>query len=198
MSNSNSFLKTDIALAEMEMKALGQPYIFRIGTEEKKLDLTLEKFGYNIVTPSFIYGCDIDRVSNFDIPPITTFNVWPPLEIMKKIWIEGGMSENRLSVMQRSKGEKTTILGRASNKVAGCAFVSTYNGISMVHSIFVHPNFRLKGLGRYMLYKSAQWAKERGSLHITLQVTEQNKGARSLYSNLGMEVIGSYHYRVKF
>ena len=49
-----------------------------------------------------------------------------------------------------------------------------------------------------MLYKSAQWAKDRGSSYITLQVTEQNKGARSLYSNLGMEVIGSYHYRVKF
>jgi GNAT superfamily N-acetyltransferase len=198
LNNSNSFLKTDIVLAETAMKTLGQPYIFRIGKEEIKLDLTLEKFGYNIVTPSYIYGCDIDRVSNFDIPPITTFNVWPPLEIMKKIWIEGGMSENRISVMQRSKGEKTTILGRASNKVAGCAFVSIYNGISMVHSVFVHPSFRLKGLGRYMLYKSAQWAKDRGSSYITLQVTEQNKGARSLYSNLGMEVIGSYHYRVKF
>jgi len=198
LNNSNSFLDTDIVCAEAAMKALSQPYIFLIGKEERELDFTLETLGYNIVTPSVIYGCDIDRVSNFDIPPITTFNVWPPLEIMKKIWIEGGVSESRLSVMERSKGEKTTILGRVSNVVAGCAFVSIYSGISMVHSVLVHPNFRRKGLGRYMLNESAKWASGRGSSYIALQVTEQNNEARSLYKNLGMEVKGSYHYRVKF
>ena len=47
LNNSNSFLETDIVLAETAMKTLGQPYIFRIGKAEKKLDLTLEKLGYN-------------------------------------------------------------------------------------------------------------------------------------------------------
>ena len=45
---------------------------------------------------------------------------------------------------------------------------------------------------------SAKWASGRGSSYIALQVTEQNNEARSLYKNLGMEVKGSYHYRVKF
>ena len=131
------------------------------------------------------------------VPPMTVFNIWPPLRIMKDIWKIGGTTDSRMAVMARCKVRKTAILGRIENKVAGCAFISEYKGIAILQSLFVLPNYRRKGLAGFIISESVKWASYKESSYLALMTDKYNKEARGLYDSLGMTVIDNYHYRVK-
>jgi ribosomal protein S18 acetylase RimI-like enzyme len=47
-----------------------------------------------------------------------------------------------------------------------------------------------------MMQHAATWAGRNGATHLALAVTRANAGANALYSSLGMEVVGQYHYRM--
>jgi hypothetical protein len=47
-----------------------------------------------------------------------------------------------------------------------------------------------------MMQHAAVWAGRQGATHLALAVTRANGGANALYSSLGMEVAGRYHYRM--
>jgi ribosomal protein S18 acetylase RimI-like enzyme len=47
----------------------------------------------------------------------------------------------------------------------------------------------MRGVGR--------WALENGARNVALAVTRANVAANELYEALGMNVVGSYHYRIK-
>ena len=42
-----------------------------------------------------------------------------------------------------------------------------------------------------------QWAAEQGADRLALAVTQANSGAIALYTSLGMQPVGEYHYRIK-
>ena len=189
--------RKDISLAEREMHGLGQSNVFQIRRKDKELDLLLSKKGYSLVDRTVIYKCNIAEISCLSVPSVTTFDIWPPLNMMKIIWDKGGITDGRLSVMRRCKVKKTTILGRIENKAAGCAFVSQSNGISIIQSLFVLPKYSRKGLARHVIIEAAKWGEKEGSSYLALMVGKHNKRARSLYDGLGMKVLESYHYRVK-
>jgi putative acetyltransferase len=56
---------------------------------------------------------------------------------------------------------------------------------SKIDSLFVHPDAHGRGLGRSLVERAA-------ALHpvVTVDVNEQNPGARAFYARLGFEVIG--------
>ena len=66
-----------------------------------------------------------------------------------------------------------------------------------VHAIAVRPALRRKGAGRQILAAAAQWAAEQGADRLALAVTQANSGAIALYTSLGMQPVGEYHYRIK-
>ena len=191
------YSKEDISLAEREMHALGQSNIFQIRRKDKDLDFLLSKKGYSLVDKTLIYTCNIGEISCLTVPPVTAFNIWPPLSIMEIIWGKAGITGGRLSVMRRCDVKKTTILGRMENKAAGCAFVSQSDGIAIIQSMFVLPKYRRKGLARNILIEAAKWGLKEGSSYLALMTGKYNKEARALYDGLGMKVLESYHYRVK-
>jgi hypothetical protein len=43
--------------------------------------------------------------------------------------------------------------------------------------------------------EAAFWAQDQGASHLALAVTQGNTGGNALYSSLGMQVVGQYHYR---
>ncbi|EPX77668.1 GNAT family N-acetyltransferase [Litoreibacter arenae] len=184
----------DIALAVSEMEKLGQPALFALRPEDAKLDTILAQMGYEIVDPSVIF---LGPIFGTDVPPVTAFEIWPPLQIMKDLWAEGGIGEGRIAVMERVKGPKTSILGRVKDRAAGCAFIAIHNKTAMVHAVEVLPDYRREGLARNMMYAAARWAKDHGAERFALVTTGANTAAQSLYSSLGMSVVGRYHYRIK-
>lgn len=186
--------REDVSLAVAEMEKLGQPALFSLRPEDGGLDSILDQMGYEIIDPSILF---FGPIFEAEIPPVTAFDVWPPLQIMKDVWAEGGIASGRIAVMERVVGPKTSILGRISDRAAGCAFIAMHGKTAMVHAVEVLPDYRRCGLARNMMYAAARWAKEQGAEHFSLVTTGSNVAAQSLYSSLGMSVVGRYHYRMK-
>ena len=184
----------DIAVAVSEMEKLGQPALFSLRPEDGELDSILAQMGYEVLDPSILF---IGQIFDAEVPPVTAFDIWPPLQIMKDVWDEGGIGHGRIAVMERVTGPKTSILGRISDRAAGCAFVAMHRTTAMVHAVEVLPDYRRHGLARNMMYAAARWAKEQGAENFSLVTTGSNVAAQSLYSSLGLSVVGRYHYRMK-
>ncbi|SLN29938.1 GNAT family N-acetyltransferase [Pseudooctadecabacter jejudonensis] len=184
------------ARAEDAMRALGQTPLFMVRTGEETLDATLAEAGYVIKDPVTYYTAPVATLATQRPPPVTCFEVWPPLATQAEIWDAGGVDDARLAVMARAKGPKTTVLGRIHDTPAGTAFAAIHDGTAMLHAIETSHALRRQGLARHMIRALAFWAEGKGAQTVTLLVTRANTPANALYSSLGMTPVGGYHYRI--
>lgn len=187
----------DLAVAETRMTALNQPVLFMIRGGEDELDATLERQGYRVIDPVWIYTIDATALAAETLPKAVAMPSWPPLAIQRELWAEGGIGPARLDVMFRAKEPKTAILGRTNDQPAGSAFVACEDKTAMIHAIEVTPRFRRQGVARNMLRAAAAWSLNQGAAELSLLVTKSNTAANSLYTSLGMRIVGQYHYRIR-
>jgi len=187
----------DLARAEDTMRAMGQDPLFFIRNGDDARDTLRDNQGYEIHDPVTLYSVEVSRLTDVPIPPISAFTLWPPLAIQADLWREGGIGPARLRVMDRAAMPKTTILARHNDQPAGVAFVSCLEKVAMIHAIDVSFVQRRLGVGSNILRKAAYWAQDQGVAFLSLAVTRSNSAANALYSSLGMQVIGYYHYRRK-
>ncbi|WP_121061327.1 GNAT family N-acetyltransferase [Chachezhania antarctica] len=188
--------EADIGDAVAEMRALDQEPLFMVrDVDHPGLDAGLGKRGFSVFDPVAMYGGPVDRLTDTQVPPVTAFTIWPPLEIMKEIWADGDIGPARLAVMDRAAGEKTAVFGRTGDKPAGVAYVALHGPIAMLHALEVAPQHRRDGLARWMLRRAAFWAADHGATHIAALCRRDNFAACALYNQLGMEIYGQYHYR---
>ena len=186
----------DIPVAENAMRRLTQTPLFLIRNGEEDLDAALVLHGYEIVDPVAVMVLPVDALTDKPIPPVTAFTIWEPLAIMAEIWAEGGIGPARLDVMGRA-AVKTAILARWKDKPAGVGFVAVDRDIAMVHAVEVLPGQRRQGVAQWIMRRAAFWAREQGAETLAVLCTRANKPALSLYSALGFETAGQYHYRAK-
>lgn len=187
--------EADIAQAEAAQRALGQEPLFMIRRGEEALDAALAARGYRVVDPVVVYHAPVADLATQPPPPISTFCLWPMLQIMRDLWAEGGIGPGRLAVMDRAAGPKTAILGRVNDRAAGVAFVAADGAAAMLHALHVVPDQRRQGIAVKMMRAAAFWAQDQGISDLFLAVTEANAGARALYASLGMAIVEKYHYR---
>lgn len=186
------FTEADLDALE---SAMAEPLML-VRAGEGALDAALDARGWRIVDPVVAYAAPVDRLMA-DLPRLTAFPHWPPLEIARSIWAEGGIGPARIAVMDRVAGPKAALLGRIDDRSAGVAFVACHGTEAMVHALEVRGSHRRQGLGGKLLHAAANWAEAQGATRLSLVVTRQNAAARALYARLGMEVVGEYHYRMK-
>lgn len=186
----------EIAAAEVAMAALGQPALFMIRAEDEGLDGLLAARGYEILDPTNIWVAPVARLTDVPIPRVTAFTIWEPLAIMREIWAAGGLGPERIEVMARA-AVKTGILARWNERPAGAAFVAMHEQIAMVHAVEVLPAQRRQGVAGWIMRAAAFWARAQGAETLAVLCTQANEGANRLYSALGFEVAGHYHYRSK-
>jgi ribosomal protein S18 acetylase RimI-like enzyme len=163
---------------------------------EDALDARLAARGWQVIDPVIAYAAPVASLLA-DLPPLSAFPHWPPLEIARTIWDEGGIGAARVAVMDRVTGPKTAILGRIADRPAGMAFVACHGSEAMLHALEVRPASRRRGLGARLVQAAAAWAAPQGATRLSLVVTRQNAAANALYARLGMGVVGQYHYRMK-
>lgn len=187
--------EADIAAAETAQRALGQAPLFMIRRGEAALDAALAARGYRVVDPVVVYHAPVADLATQPPPPISTFCLWPMLQIMRDLWAEGGIGPGRIAVMDRAAGPKTAILGRVNDRAAGVAFVAGDGTAAMLHALHVVPDQRRQGIAVKMMRAAAFWAQDQGVSDLFLAVTEANAGARALYASLGMAIVENYHYR---
>lgn len=184
--------QADIAELETEMPT---PLVM-VREGEDALDALLESAGYEIVDPTCLYAAPINTMA-CPLPELSAIPHWPWLAVTSEIWAAGGIGKSRLMVMERASGPKTAFLARADDTPAGAAFVSMHNDIAMIHAIEVLETMRRKGAARNMMIAAANWAQNIGASWFSLAVTKQNSAARALYTSLGLQLVGHYHYRIK-
>ncbi len=182
------------------MRDLGQSPLFMIRTGihpgDEHLDQMLESRGYVVKDPVVIYACPVAHLTDIPIPRLTVFTIWEPLAISREIWAAGGIGPERVAVMERARGPKTTLLLRHREKPGGTAYAAIHDGIAMVHAVEILPHQRKQGLGGWVMRAAAFWAADHGANCISVMCTRANTGANALYTSLGMPVVGQYHYRL--
>lgn len=187
----------DITDAETAMVNAGQDCLFCLREGDQELDRALELRGYRKVDPVLAYIAPVGALTVTDLPPMAAFAHWPPLAICQEIWAEGGIGPARLAVMDRAVGPKCAILSRANDRPTGTAFVAIHANIAMLHALEVRKDARRQGSAHNIMRAAAIWAQQNGANDLSVVVTEANSAARALYTSLGMEVVGHYHYRQK-
>lgn len=187
----------DIATAEAAQSALEQPALFMLRPEDTALDAALAARGYEIVDPVTVYAGPAAPIAAEVPPPISIFTIWPPLEILRDLWAEGGIGPARIAVMERALGPRTAVLGRINDRAAGAAFAAIHDGAAMLHALYVPPEHRRQDVARRIVRGAAIWATEQGADDLCVVVTDANAPANALYRSLGMRAVGRYHYRQK-
>ncbi|MCF8509836.1 MAG: GNAT family N-acetyltransferase [Rhodobacteraceae bacterium] len=187
----------DLSHAEAEMQASGQSPLFLIREDDADLDAALAQRGYRQVDPVVIYAAPIKTLMGDGPSYMTTFPHWPPMQIARQLWADGGIGPARLAVMERVNGPKCAVLGRTDDRAAGVAFVACHGRHAMLHALEVAPALRRRGSAQNILKAAAVWAQDAGADTLSLAVTTANTPAGKLYQGLGMVEAGRYHYRQK-
>jgi GNAT superfamily N-acetyltransferase len=185
----------DIPRAEAAMRALGQAPLFMLRSGEDALDACLAARDYALRDPVIAWAAPVATLAAEALPPVTAFEVWPPLAVQVELWAEGGIGPARIAVMERVAVPKTALLGRLGDRPAGTAFVAAAGPVAMVHAIEVTAAARRRGLGRWLMRAAAHWAAGQGADHLALVATRRNTAANGLYASLGMAAVTEYHYR---
>jgi GNAT superfamily N-acetyltransferase len=167
-----------------------------IRATDSALDAALDARGWRIIDPVVAYAAPVSNLVA-DLPPLAAFAHWPPLEITRAIWAEGGIGPERVEVMARVQRPHIAILARQDDRPAGAVFAALHGSEVMVHALEVRETLRRKGVGEALLRAAANWAADQGANRLSLVVTERNAAARALYARLGMRSVGQYHYRMK-
>ena len=191
-----AFSDADIHMADTAMQAMGQPRLFMIRQAETALDEALATRGYAVIDPVNLLIAPIELIDDRNIPPVTAFEIWEPLAIMREIWAEGGISADRIAVMQRCTCPKTALLGRANDHPSAVGYVAVHDGIAMVHALHVRPAMRRHGSARWLMRRAAHWGRSQGAQEIAALCTQANDAANELYHSMGFALVGQYHYRI--
>lgn len=185
----------DIVSAEAAMRAMSQPCLFMIRAQDHALDQALAERGYAVIDPVTIYTINAAEIAR-PLPPITCFEVFPPLAIMRDIWETGGLGPARIDVMTRTKGAKTAIFARTNDRAAGVAYVGLHGDTTMLHALEVKKSARRQGVAVNIMRAAANWTLDQGGKELCLVVLTSNAAACAVYTSLGMKPVGQYHYRM--
>lgn len=189
-----AFAEDDVAQAEAQMRVWGQVPLFMVRAGEDALDAMLAARGYEVRDPVIVYEAEAADLAALPLPPVTAFPSWPPMAVQREVWAEGGIGPERLAIMARVTGRKTSLLGRADDAPAGTAFVAISGDCAVVHALEVRAEVRRQGLGRSLMVAAARWAQGAGAQRLAVLVTRANPG-QALYAGLGMVKSAGYHYR---
>lgn len=189
--------EADLGAAETAMRDLGQTPLFQVRLGEKALDEMLQSAGYEIIDPVNIYATPAATLATERPPVPVAIPAWEPLKIMEEMWAAGGIGPERIDVMRRGCAPKTGFISRWKDKPAGTSYVGMYEGITMLHALEIAPSHRRLGLAQWVMRQAAVWTLQNQGHTLAVICTQANNAANNLYSGLGMDVIGQYHYRIK-
>ncbi len=194
---TGQYTDSDLARVETAMTDLGQPQLFMLKDGDDAFDSDLAARGYRVIDPvNLLIGDSADMAQNAPDAGMI-YAAWPPLAAQNEIWETDGIGPARLRVMDRVDGPKTSIMIRHHDRPAGTCFVAIHDGIAMLHGLVVANWARRQGLANQIMASAAIWAQDMGVDQLSVLVVKSNAPANALYASLGMENVGSYHYRIK-
>lgn len=187
--------EADLTPIEARFARDHRPPLFQIRDGQDGFDRQLDRAGYRIFDASLCLSAPIDALPEPDWT--TTMTAWPPVALQREFWAKSGIGPERLAVMSRVSGPKTTLFSRIDQTPAGTCFVASHGEIAVLHALDVPPELRRNGIAARLIALAAHWAQTQGARTVAVQVTDANTAARALYDGLGFRHIARYHYRTK-
>ncbi|MCX7973705.1 MAG: ribosomal protein S18-alanine N-acetyltransferase [Candidatus Aminicenantes bacterium] len=96
----------------------------------------------------------------------------------------------RGEIQNRSISFPWVIVHESDNQVVGYVIFWKIGEEVQINNIAIHPNYRRRGLGEWLLRKVISKVKKDGAQFITLEVRQSNLAAQALYSKLGFKLVG--------
>ena len=112
-----------------------------------------------------------------DIERMSYPNPWPETSFRGEL--ENQPFSNAYVIVERAKG-----------KIIGYILFWKIEEEAQITNIAVHPDYRRKGIARYILNEIMHQIHEQGANYIILEVRPSNLAARMLYNTLGFKVLG--------
>jgi len=82
------------------------------------------------------------------------------------------------------------IVERSKRKIIGYVLFWKVEEEAQITNIAVHPDYRRRGIARYMLNDILRQIHDQGANYVILEVRPSNLAARMLYNKLGFKVLG--------
>ena len=95
----------------------------------------------------------------------------------------------RLLTMPAAKGWIAMVEENASEP-AGAILIQMAGGEAEIITLGVRPEFRRRGIGRALVGRAADWAREQGAENLFLEVAVDNPSAETLYRAFGFAEAG--------
>jgi streptothricin acetyltransferase len=87
--------------------------------------------------------------------------------------------------------DRMIFLAYVNNEIAGEVRMSTsWNKYALLDDFVVDPNHRRQGVGRALIQRCIEWAKEKAFTGVTLETQDINVPACQLYASCGFELRG--------
>ncbi len=204
-TGTDEILESDIAIVEKAYKAHNLPPVFTMHEfyEPKNLKGKLLKRGYHTYDQTIALGIQID-----DIHPTTITNDFEYFifnsrvkEFSEFLTRFSKWNEDEQNIIQEINQrivipKKCYVIAEYQNEVMGTLFAALVpQGYLYIGDVFVHPDFRRKGVATSMLFKlKNEWVKSNRVKTIWLQVEKVNTKALDLYHKLGMKKLYDYYY----
>lgn len=183
---------TDADIAAVETSRPGTIFGTIDGVEDQAADLLVAR-GYGAGGVSDLMAGPAAPLLG-DLPPVSGFAHWPPLEICNSLWDDHGNPAPRRAPMFRAPGPRAAVLMRAEGRAAGALYVGVAEGLAVLHLVLTLPQMRGKGVGLLALRHAATWAQAQGADTLVLPVEADNTGAIALYAKAGLARRGGYRY----
>lgn len=109
-------------------------------------------------------------------------------------YIMGGEKQRAVYAPFNTLGEiHDAFVAYEDDKPAGCAAFKRYSeGVAEVKRVFVRPEYRGKGIARFLMTELTATAKRQGYNALILETGRPLEAAIRLYESIGFEVIENY------
>lgn len=84
--------------------------------------------------------------------------------------------------------ERCSFLSEQAGHLVGACMITLWNDMPLVSNVMVHPECKNRGLGTFLLMRSAAALFEQGYRELRLYVTEGNASAQRVYEKLGFQI----------
>lgn len=188
-----------VALCEAAFAGLGAPAIFRIVSCAPDLDPVLERRGYRAQGHSLTLVADLSGAAEAEDPAVRLAPAPDAAWLALRARIQGS---DREAARVYRRMHAAVALPRAcaallrDGRIAAQAYAVHDRGLVVIESVATAPEARGQGLARRTVAALLRWGRGRGATAACLQVVEDNRPARALYTGLGFaRTVSRYHYR---
>ncbi|KAK9695921.1 hypothetical protein K7432_012726 [Basidiobolus ranarum] len=139
-----------------------------------------------------------------DVPGILDIFNWEILHSTSIFEYEEKTLEDRLAWFDALKSKGYPLIVAIDNstsegKVAGYCCLGVFRDKPAFKSttevsLYIHQDYRRRGLGKLMMKEMIQRGKSQGFCNIIAGITTENVGSLKLYEQLGFSLVGTFHH----